>query len=94
VLAKKNSWKLPEDKSGPGWIGYSQHAYECLPLRTEKLKATQVLDFRDKAFLTYFNSNDYLSMTKSKFGEDTVSHIKKMTSHKLNRKHHKETVDY
>ena len=94
VMAKKNFWKIPEDESGPGWIGYSQHAYECLPLRTEKLKATEVLDFRDKAFLTYFNSNDYLSMTKSKFGEVTVDHIKKMTSHKLNRKHHKETVDY
>ena len=94
VIAKKKSWKLPEDKMNPGWIGYSQHAYECLPLRTEKLKATEVLDFRDKAFLTYFKSNDYLSMTKSTFGADTVDHIQKMTSHKLSRKHHKEIVDY
>ena len=94
VIAKKKSWKLPEDKMNPGWIGYSQHAYECLPLRTEKLKATEVLDFRDKAFLTYFKSNEYLSMTKSTFGVDTVDHIQKMTSHKLSRKHHKEIVDY
>ena len=24
--------------NGPGWIGYSQHAYETLPLRTETYK--------------------------------------------------------
>ena len=93
-MAKKNSWQLPEDKNGPGWIGYSQHAYECLPLRTEKLKATEVLDFRDQAFLTYFNNSNYLSMIKSTFGEKTSEHIQKMTSHKISRKHHKESVNY
>ena len=94
VMAKKNLWQLPEDKNGPGWIGYSQHAYECLPLRTEKLKATEVLDFRDQAFLTYFNNSNYLSMIKSTFGEKTSEHIQKMTSHKISRKHHKESVNY
>jgi hypothetical protein len=94
VMAKKNSWKLPEDKGGPGWIGYSQHAFECLPLRTEKLKATEVLDFRDQAFSTYFKNNDYLSMIDSTFGEDTLKHIKKMTSFNISRKHHKESVNY
>jgi radical SAM superfamily enzyme YgiQ (UPF0313 family) len=94
VMAKKNSWKLPEDNGGPGWIGYSQHAYECLPLRTEKLKATEVLDFRDHAFQAYFKSNDYLSMISSTFGIDTLEHIKKMTSYNIGRKHHKESVNY
>jgi anaerobic magnesium-protoporphyrin IX monomethyl ester cyclase len=94
IMAKKNSWQLPEDKGGPGWIGYSQHAYECLPLRTEKLKSTEVLDFRDKAFSAYFNDSNYLSMIKSTFGNSTSDHIQKMIAYKINRKHHKEKVNY
>jgi anaerobic magnesium-protoporphyrin IX monomethyl ester cyclase len=94
VMAKKNSWQLPEDNGGPGWIGYSQHAYECLPLRTEKLKATEVLNFRDQAFSTYFKNADYLSMIDSTFGGNTLSHIKDMTSYNISRKHHKENVKY
>ena len=93
-LAKKNNWQLPDDSNGPGWIGYSQHSYDTLPLRTNHLKASEVLDFRDKAFDTYFNSNDYLSMIKNKFGEDTKSHILKMSEHKLKRKHHEQDVTY
>lgn len=93
-IAKKNSWLLPEDNNGPGWIGYSQHAYETLPLRTEKLKASQVLDFRDIAFQTYFKNSNYLSMVKKTFGVQTKDHIEKMLLHKLKRKHHYESVDY
>ena len=75
TLAKKNNWPLPDDKNGPGWIGYSQHAYETLPLPTEKLKASEVLDFRDKAFDVYFKNNNYLNLIKSTFGNETKKHI-------------------
>ena len=54
----------------------------------------KVLEFRDKAFDTYFKSQDYLSMVKKTFGEQTVSHIEKMSSHKLKRKHNFEKVNY
>ena len=94
TVAKTKSWFLPEDKNGPGWIGYSQHAYETLPLRTEKLKASEVLDFRDRAFETYFNSSNYLNMIKKNFDEYTENHIREMNSHKLRRKHHFENVNY
>lgn len=93
-MAKQKKWKLPDDSNGPGWIGYSQHAFESLPLPTEKIKASQVLDFRDNAFNIYFNNSDYLAMIKKTYGENTVSHIKKMTSSKIDRKHHFEEVDY
>ena len=93
-LAKKNNWKLPDDKDGPGWIGYSQHAYDTLPLKTEKIKASQVLDFRDNAFNTYFNSENYLNLVKNTFGNSTLSHIKKMNKKSIKRKHHFEEVDY
>ncbi len=93
-IAQENKWTLPDNVDGPGWIGYSQHAYETLPLRTHHLKASEVLSFRDKAFDTYFNNNDYLSMIKNKFGKDTEQHILKMTKFKLKRKHHFEDVNY
>jgi len=93
-MAKNKKWVLPDDKNGPGWIGYSQHAYETLPLRTEHIKGSQVLDFRDKAFDTYFKNQDYLSMIMKTFNKDTADHISKMAKHKLKRKHNFEVVNY
>ena len=93
-MAKNKKWTLPDDKNGPGWIGYSQHSYETLPLRTEHIKGSEVLEFRDKAFNTYFKNQNYLSMIKKTFGDHTVSHIEKMSSHKLKRKHNFEEVNY
>tara|TARA_A100001015_G_scaffold109332_1_gene121318 strand:+ start:11396 stop:12907 length:1512 start_codon:yes stop_codon:yes gene_type:complete len=93
-MAKQKKWELPDDKEGPGWIGYSQHAYETLPLPTEHIKASEVLDFRDKAFDTYFNNSDYLSMINKTYGKKTLEHIKKMTMHKIKRKHHDQDVSY
>ena len=93
-MAKKKGWALPDDKNGPGWIGYSQHAYETLPLRTEHLKASEVLDFRDKAFNTYFENSNYVSLIGKKFGKNTSNHISEMTKHKLKRKHKFEKVNY
>ena len=93
-MAKKKGWTLPDDKKGPGWIGYSQHAYETLPLRTEHIRGSQVLDFRDKAFDTYFKNSDYLSMITRTFGKETAEHISKMATHKLKRKHNFEEVNY
>ena len=93
-MAKNKNWMLPDNDGGPGWIGYSQHAYETLPLRTEHIKGSEVLDFRDKAFDTYFNSSDYLSMITKTFGKETSLHISKMSKHKLKRKHKFEEVKY
>ena len=93
-LAQKNNWQLPDDKGGPGWIGYSQHSYNTLPLRTKYLKASQVLEFRDQAFNKYFKNQNYLTMIKNKFGEETQKHISTMSEHKLKRKHQFEEVSY
>lgn len=80
-IAKEKGWTLP-----PGWIGYSQHAYETLPLPTENLPAREVLQFRDNTFQTYFTNPLYLEMIRRKFGEKAVEHIKKMTAIRLRRK--------
>jgi radical SAM superfamily enzyme YgiQ (UPF0313 family) len=80
-MAIENGWALPDT-----WIGYSQHSYETLPLRTETLTSAEVLKFRDEAFQKYFTNPRYLDMVRKKFGEDVVAHLSEMTKIKLNRK--------
>jgi radical SAM superfamily enzyme YgiQ (UPF0313 family) len=86
-FAKDRGWRLPDDPGGPGWIGYSQHAYDCLPLPTEALAATEVLAFRDAAFDEYFSNSSYLSSMRRKFGQPAVDHIHRMLKYKLPRRH-------
>jgi hypothetical protein len=87
-LAKQRGWALPDDPGGPGWIGYAQHAYECLPLPTEHLSAQQVLRFRDTAFNAYFRSADYLALIRGKFGDEVRDHVQRMTALALPRRYH------
>ena len=93
-IAKKNNWMLPDNEGGPGWIGYSQHAYETLPLRTEKIKASEVLSFRDKAFKEYFSNPNYQELLKKTFGQQASIHVDKMLKHDIKRKHLFEDVSY
>ena len=86
VMAKQKGLPLPEDRGGPGWIGYSQYAYETLNLPTEHISAAEVLAFRDKAFDTYFAAPAYLAMIKKKFGAESLRHIEEMTKIHLPRK--------
>ena len=84
--AKKNSVFLPEDTGGPGWIGYAQHSYECMPLSTKTVSAAEVLKLRDKAFNAYYRDASYLDHIRSRFGTQAVEHIKDMLTVKLKRK--------
>jgi len=81
LMAIEKGWELPDS-----WIGFSQHAYETKPLRTERLTAAEVLEFRDKAFMQYFTSPQYLSLVERKFGKEVVEHLAEMTKIKLRRK--------
>ena len=63
------------------------YAYESLPLSTKYLTSGQVLSYRDYAFHTYFENPRYLDKIERRFGIETVGHIKKMTRHRLDRKH-------
>jgi anaerobic magnesium-protoporphyrin IX monomethyl ester cyclase len=80
-MAIENNWQLPES-----WIGYSQHSYETLPLRTETLTSAEVLKFRDEAFMKYFTNDKYLDFVSTKFGPHVVQHLNDMTKIKLKRK--------
>lgn len=80
-MAIENKWDLPDS-----WIGYSQHAYETFPLRTEALSNAEVLKFRDEAFIKYFTHPNYLALVNQKFGPHVVEHLQQMTQVKLKRK--------
>jgi radical SAM superfamily enzyme YgiQ (UPF0313 family) len=72
---------LPEN-----WHGYSQYGEETLPMLTKHLSASQVLNFRDKAFEEYFCNPKYLEMIRKKFGHKIVQHIEEMLKYKIHRK--------
>lgn len=80
-LAIKEGWELPGD-----WHGFSQHAYETLPLPTKHISAKEVLKFRDEAFHKYFENPSYLNMIEEKFGNKIREHIQEMTRTRLKRK--------
>ena len=85
--SKERGVPLPDDKDGPGWIGYSQHGYDTLPLPTDTLTSSDVVDFRDNAFNKYFTHPNFLSMIEKKFGSKVIDHIDSMLKIKIKRKH-------
>lgn len=86
-MARENGVALPEDPGGPGWIGYSQHAYETFPLPTDTLAGGEVLRFRDAAFDAYFGNPAYLEMLDRTFGPAAVEHVREMARHRLKRQY-------
>ena len=79
--AIKNGVELPST-----YEGYSFHGYDTLPLSTEKLTASEILEFRDKAFDEYHSYPPFLERIKNKFGQIAVDNIKEMLKIKLKRK--------
>jgi len=69
------------------WEQYSQYNYDSLPMSTKYLNAGEVLSFRDYAFHAYFENPRYLSKVENLFGLEAAQHIRKMTTHRLKRKH-------
>jgi radical SAM superfamily enzyme YgiQ (UPF0313 family) len=81
-MANQNKWRLPDD-----WIGFSQHAFETLPLPTETLSGAEVLAFRDMAHRSYFSDPAYLGMVNRKFGAKAHEHVLETLKTELKRKH-------
>ena len=80
ALAVQQNIPLPKQ-----WTGYAQHSKDCLPLPTRYISASEVLRFRDEAFVRYYTSQCYLGMVEKRFGPETVGQIKQMTSYRLER---------
>lgn len=79
--ALEKQWQLPDSFAGYGFL-----SYECQPLPTKTLSAREVLDFRDKAFRTYFNREEYLSLVERKFSLEQRRHVEELVKIKLKRK--------
>ncbi|MBN2008123.1 cobalamin-dependent protein [candidate division KSB1 bacterium] len=75
-------WPLPDT-----WQGYSQYAFDTLPLPTRYLTGSEVLEFRDAAFVEYFSRPEYLSKIETTFGRATEDYICEMVSRSLKRKY-------
>ena len=93
-LARQRGWLLPDEPCGPGWIGYSQHGYDTLPLPTNKLTGVDVLKFRDQAFSSFFTNDNYISMIGRRFGPQAAAHLGEMTKIRIRRRHHDEPEYY
>ena len=79
--ALKNDQQLPDC-----YVGYSQHSYEMRPLDTNHISASEVVKFRDFAFLDYHQDTKYLDMVEEKFNIQTREAMVKMCEYKLKRK--------
>jgi anaerobic magnesium-protoporphyrin IX monomethyl ester cyclase len=79
--ANESKWDLPKD-----WSAYSQYSYNCHPVRTKYLTSAEVLKFRDDAFLSIFEDNNYQEHIKKIFGEKAVEEIQNIIKIKLCRK--------
>lgn len=76
-----NNLPVPND-----YEGYSFHGYNTLPLATDTLTASEMLEFRDKAFEEYHSYPLFLEKIKAKFGQVAVDNINEMLKVKLRRK--------
>ena len=79
--AIKNNLGLPDC-----YVGYSQHSYEMRPLDTNHIPASEVVRFRDFAFLDYHEDPKYLDMVEKKFNLETRQKMVEMCQHRLKRK--------
>lgn len=78
-IAVSHPERLPENNN-IGWVGYSQHSYECYPLSTDSLSNAEILKFRDKSFIKYFTNESYLQKMTQKFGPIFREQINRMLS--------------
>lgn len=80
--AVANQLPLPQD-----WSGYSQHSKACLPLPTKHLSGSEVLAFRDAAFVEYFARPEYRQMAERTFGAAVNGELDRMLGQNLPREH-------
>jgi radical SAM superfamily enzyme YgiQ (UPF0313 family) len=79
--AKQNGWALPDN-----YEGYAFLSYESQPLPTKYVSASDVLQFRDRAWNKYFTNPSYLDLVGNKFGPTQRKNVEDMAAIRLNRK--------
>ena len=81
LTARRKGWELPDR-----YVGYSQHSYDTLNLANDNLAASEILAFRDKAWMQFHENPAYHKLLKNKFGPDAEADMKKTIKIKLKRK--------
>jgi anaerobic magnesium-protoporphyrin IX monomethyl ester cyclase len=79
--ALEKAYPLPED-----YEGYSFHSYNTSPLPTKNLPSTEILAFRDNAFLEYHRFPPFLQKVESKYGSLARRNIEEMAKIRLKRR--------
>lgn len=86
MLAYPGSKVYKNFEEPKSWKTYALYGYECVPAGTRHLSPRDILEFRDKAFISYYTRATYLDMVENKFGLETRAHITRMTDVPLRRK--------
>jgi len=79
--ALDKNYELPDD-----YIGFSFHSYNTKPLRNEYLTSSEILKFRDEAFIKYHSYLPFLEKIEKRYGKKAIDNIQKMLEIKLKRK--------
>ena len=69
-----------------GYLGYSFHSYETLPMQTEFLSPAEIIKFRDDAFHTYHSHKPFLEKVRGRFGSIAIQNIEEMSQIRLTRR--------
>lgn len=80
-VAVEKQLELPTDYSA-----FSFHSYDTFPLRNENLTASDMLKFRDEAYIEYHSSEAFQGKIRSLFGEEAVALINHNLKVRLKRK--------
>ena len=81
IDALKNGYRLPDDYSGYSFLGYN-----TVCNTTDSLTPSQILKFRDDAFISYHTNENFLNRINKLYGQKAVENIKEMCKIKLRRK--------
>ena len=81
LFAKEQGWDIPQNYEDFAFL-----SYECTPLRTKYLSASEVLKFRDEAWHKVFADSNFLNLVSNKFGKVAKKNIEDMSKIRLKRK--------
>lgn len=68
------------------YLDYSFHSYETVPFVSGQVTGAQVLDFRDRAFMTYHSNVNVQTRIRERFGDGAVQVINDMLTVPLKRR--------
>ena len=81
LYARQQNWDIPKKYEEFAFL-----SYDCKPLRTKHLSASDVLKFRDDAWHKVFSDTNFLNLVNKQFGEQAKKNVEDMSKIRLKRK--------